>query len=67
MERSLEAEMTEHLGHTKHEPTSNPVRNAHNGKSQKILKGDFGELPIEIPRDRHGHFEPQVIAKHQSP
>jgi transposase-like protein len=32
----------------------------------KTLKGDFGELPIEIPRDRHGCFEPQIIAKHQT-
>lgn len=58
VERALEAEMTEHLGHAKHEPVTNPARNT--------LKGDFGELPIEIPRDRHGSFEPQIIAKHQS-
>jgi len=44
----------------------NPTGNTRNGKSQKTLKGDFGELPIEIPRDRHGRFEPQIIAKHQS-
>jgi putative transposase len=66
VERALEAEMTEHLGHTKHNPVMNPTGNTRNGKSQKTLKGDFGELPIEIPRDRHGSFEPQIIAKHQS-
>lgn len=32
---------------------------------EKTLKGAFGELPIEIPRDRHGSFEPQLIPKHQ--
>jgi len=66
IERALEAEMTEHLGHAKHEPVTNVVGNTRNGKSHKTLKGDFGELPIEIPRDRRGSFEPQIIAKHQS-
>jgi len=66
VERALEAEMTEHLGHARHNPVMNPSGNTRNGKSQKTLKGDFGELPIEIPRDRHGSFEPQIIAKHQS-
>jgi len=66
VERALEAEMTEHLGHAKHEPVTNPSGNARNGKSRKNLKGDFGELPLEIPRDRHGSFEPQIVAKHQT-
>ena len=66
VERALEAEMTEHLGHSKHEPIVNAGGNARNGKSRKTLKGDFGELPIEIPRDRHSSFEPQIVAKHQT-
>jgi len=66
VERALEAEMTEHLGHARHNPVMNPTGNTRNGKSQKTLKGDFGELPLEIPRDRHGSFEPQIVAKHQS-
>ena len=64
VERALEAEMTDHLGHAKHESIANPSGNARNGKSRKTLKGDFGELPIEIPRDRQGSFEPQIVAKH---
>jgi putative transposase len=52
VERALQAEMAEHLGHNKHEPVTNSAGNARNGKSQKTLKGEFGELPIEIPRDR---------------
>ena len=66
VERALEAEMADHLGHGKNEPVANPAGNTRNGKSQKTLKGDFGELPIEIPRDRHGTFEPQLIPKHQT-
>jgi len=66
VEKALDAEMTEHLGHDRHEPVSNPVGNTRNGRSRKTLKGEFGELPIEIPRDRHGTFEPQIVAKHQT-
>ena len=66
VERALQAEMTEHLGHHKHTPVTNLTGNARNGKSRKTLKGEFGELPIEIPRDREGGFEPQLIPKHQT-
>ena len=57
---------TLHLGHGKNEPVENVAGNTRNGKSKKTLKGEFGELPIEIPRDRQGSFEPQLIAKHQT-
>jgi putative transposase len=66
VEKALDAELAEHLGHGKHEPVANEAGNTRNGKSKKTLKGDFGELPIEIPRDRHGSFEPQLIPKHQT-
>ena len=66
VERALQAEMTEHLGHDKHAAVSNSTGNARNGKSHKTLKGEFGELPIDIPRDREGSFEPQLIPKHQT-
>jgi putative transposase len=66
VERALQAEMAEHLGHGKHKPVANPAGNTRNGTSQKTLKGEFGELPIEVPRDRHGSFEPQIIPKYQT-
>jgi len=66
VERALQAEMAAHLGHGKHEAVENLAGNTRNGKSQKTLKGEFGELPIDIPRDRHGSFEPQLIPKHQT-
>jgi len=66
VEKALDAEMTEHLGHDKNHPIQNSLGNARNGKSKKTLKGDFGELPIEVPRDRQGSFEPQLIPKHQT-
>jgi putative transposase len=66
VERALEAELTDHLEHAKHEPVTHPSGNTRNGKSKKTLKGDFGELPIAVPQDRQGHFEPQLIPKHQT-
>lgn len=47
VERALDAELTEHLGHERNEAVANPAGNTRNGKSRKTLKGDFGELPIE--------------------
>lgn len=58
--------MAAHLGHDKHEPVANPAGNTRNSTSSKRLKGEFGELPIEIPRDRLGSFEPQLITKYQT-
>ena len=66
LQRALQAEMTHHLGHEKHAPVSNESGNARNGSSKKTLKGDFGIMPIEIPRDRNGSFEPLIIGKGQT-
>lgn len=66
VEKALDVEMSNHLGHDKNQPVVNTSGNTRNGKSKKTLKGEFGELPIEIPRDRHGSFEPQLIPKHQT-
>jgi putative transposase len=66
VEKALDAELTEHLGHDRHESVANATGNTRNGKSKKTLKGEFGELPIDVPRDRLGSFEPQLIPKHQT-
>ena len=66
VEKALDAEMAHHLGHNKNQRVVSSSGNTRNGKSKKTLKGEFGELPIEIPRDRHGSFEPQLIPKHQT-
>jgi putative transposase len=59
-------EKSEHDRNTKNDSVTNPSGNTRNGWSRKTLKGEFGELPIEIPRDRDGSFEPQIIAKQQT-
>ena len=66
VERALDTEMTEHLGHDKHQSVGNAKGNTRNGRSRKTLKGEFGELPIEVPRDRDGSFEPKLVPKHQT-
>jgi putative transposase len=65
MERMLEAEMTDHLGYDKHAPEGRGSGNSRNGSSAKTIQGDHGEVPLEVPRDRNGEFEPQLIPKGQ--
>lgn len=66
VERALEVEMTGHLGHDKSGEVNNDTANTRNGHSAKTIKGDFGTLPLDIPRDRQGTFKPQIIGKHQT-
>jgi len=66
LERALHAELTEHVGYEKHDPAGHHSGNSRNGTSKKNLKGDFGELELERPRDRNGSFEPQIVAKGQT-
>ena len=66
LERAMAAEMTKHVGYDKHDPGGNNSGNSRNGKSAKTIKGTFGELALETPRDRNGTFEPQIIEKHQT-
>lgn len=46
-------------------PPVQAAGNRRNGHSQKTVKGDVGELRLDIPRDRQGTFEPRLIPKHQ--
>jgi putative transposase len=66
LERAMNAELTHHLGYEKHDPAGYKSGNSRNGTSGKTVKGDFGELEIEVPRDRSSTFEPQILPKHQT-
>jgi putative transposase len=66
LERALNAELTGHLGYDKHDPAGYGSGNARNGTTEKTLKGKSGEVTIEVPRDRNGTFEPQIVKKHQT-
>jgi putative transposase len=65
VERAMETELTTHLGYEKHDPVGYGSGNSRNGKSRKQLKGDFGEVQIEVPRDRQASFEPQTETDHR--
>ena len=66
IERCLETELDTHLGYPKHGRKGNVNRNMRNGHSQKTLKGEQGHVDIEVPRDRQGTFEPQLVKKGQT-
>lgn len=66
IERCLTAELDTHLQQEQLEPIAASPKNRRNGYSKKTIKGEFGEAEIAIPRDRHGEFEPILIAKGQT-
>lgn len=66
IEQMLEAEMDEHLGYEKNSVIGNNSGNSRNGYGKKTLKTELGETELQVPRDRNGEFEPQVIEKRQT-
>ena len=66
VEAALGAELEEHLGYAKYDPAGRGSGNSRNGSSGKRLKGNHGEIAIEVPRDRVGSFEPQIVRKGQT-
>ena len=66
IETALDQEMTEHLGHEKNTPAGNETGNVRNGsRAKKVLTEGTGQVAIEVPRDRDGTFEPQIVEKRQ--
>ena len=63
VERALEGEMTAHLGYDKHATEGRNRANSRNGRTRKRVKTGTAELEIEVPRDREGTFEPQLVPK----
>jgi transposase-like protein len=66
VEVSLEEEMTEHLGYSKHEVAGRESGNSRNGtRTKTVITDNAGPVDIEVPRDRNGTFEPVIVARHQ--
>jgi transposase-like protein len=66
IESALQEEMTEHLGYEKHDPAGAGTGNIRNGSRGKtVLTEASGPVEIEVPRDRQGTFEPQIVKKRQ--
>jgi putative transposase len=64
LESALNAELDEHLGYEKGDPAGRGAPNQRNGRSQKTVHTDVGSVRIDVPRDRNGEFEPQIVPKH---
>jgi putative transposase len=66
IETALSEEMTEHLGYEKHDPAGVGAENIRNGsRSKTVISGNSGPVEIDVPRDRAGTFEPQIVKKRQ--
>lgn len=65
LQSALEAEMAHHLGYDKHAPAGRGSGNSRNGTTPKTVTTEIGQLSVDVPRDRAGTFEPQIVRKHQ--
>ena len=65
LESALEGEITDHLGYEKHDGAGDGSGNSRNGRRSKTVLTDVGPVQVEVPRDRAGSFEPQIVRKRQ--
>jgi transposase-like protein len=63
LQTATQEELTSHLGYDKNQESQNP--NYRNGYSKKTLKSKYGEVDVEIPRDRDSSFEPKLVPKRE--
>ncbi len=66
MERALGAELTEHLGYEKGDPSGRGTSNSRNGHGRKRVLTESGSVEVSVPRDREASFSPQLVKKGQS-
>src|SRR5262245_1554555 len=66
LEAFLEVEMEEQLGYSRYAPEGRGSGNSRNGSTGKTVRGEFGEIELETPRDRKGEFEPKIVGKRQT-
>lgn len=65
LQEALEAEMDTYLGYDRYEISEKSTDNSRNGYSKKIVKSELGNVELNMPRDRKGEFEPQIVPKYQ--
>ncbi len=66
LEQMLEAEIDEQLGYKRYEAKGRNSGDSCNGHYSKRVRSSDGEVSIQLPRDRNGEFEPQIIKKHSA-
>ncbi len=62
----LEAELDDYLGYDRYDNKNKNTKNSRNGYRNKNVKSDFGEITLNIPRDRNGDFEPKVVRNYEN-
>ena len=65
LQEMLEAELEVELGYSKGDRKNKQIDNRRNGYTEKTVKTQFGEMKIDVPRDRNGGFEPSVVPKNK--
>lgn len=65
LEQMLEAELENELGYSRYNYQEKDTDNSRNGHSKKKVRSDYGELDLQIPRDRNSEFDPVVVPKNQ--
>ena len=65
LEEALDGELEEELGYSRYDYKNKDTKNSRNGHSKKTMHTSYGDMELDIPRDRNGEFEPQIIQKHQ--
>lgn len=66
IQAALDAELDSELGYSKYDYKNKQTTNSRNGHSVKTVQGSMGEMELQIPRDREGEYEPQLVKKHQT-
>ncbi|MCM3561563.1 IS256 family transposase [Brevibacillus borstelensis] len=66
IQEMLEAEIESSLEYAKHDMKNKRTTNSRNGYSKKTVRSEYGDVDIQVPRDREGDFEPNIVKKHQS-
>ncbi len=65
LQEMLEAELDDSLGYPKNDTEGKETENRRNGHSKKTVRSEYGEMDLEIPRDRESEFDPAIVKKHQ--
>lgn len=66
VQEMLEAELDDHLGYSRYDYKNKKTKNSRNGYRSKKVISDFGEIDLNIPRDRNGDYEPKVIKNNEN-
>ena len=66
LEGAPDQEMDEELGYSRYDYRNKETDNSRNGHSQKTMHTSYGDMEIDIPRDRKGKFEPQIVKRYQN-